>query len=91
MKSLRGLLLLAAEQDILIESRWIKGEDNTLADALSRFKYNVIANICPHWQNLSDLSLPRPSVYLPAHPPSPTQNYYGAALPLIQEKATTLQ
>ena len=83
MESLRGLLLLTAEQDILIESRWIKGEDNTLADALSRFKYDVIANICPYWQNLSALSLPRPSVYLPARPPSPTRNYYSAVLPPI--------
>lgn len=47
---LRQLLLLAAQRDIKIEPRHIRGEDNGLADALSRNLQHSIANWCPHWQ-----------------------------------------
>lgn len=49
---LRELMLLAARYDILIEPRWIESKANGLADALSRFNIDVIADLCPHWQNL---------------------------------------
>jgi hypothetical protein len=58
---LRAILLLAAEHDILIEPRWISGRSNTLADALSRFDWETIANLCPHWQNsFESMLLPLP-------------------------------
>ena len=47
-KPLRKLLLLAAQNDIIIEACWIKSADNGLADALSRKNYASITNICPH-------------------------------------------
>ena len=48
---LRDILLLAAAMDITLHSSWIPTKANTLADALSRFEYKLIADICPHWQN----------------------------------------
>lgn len=48
---LRKLMFLAAKYDILLEPRWIKSEANGLADALSRFDEEAIANLCSHWQN----------------------------------------
>jgi hypothetical protein len=45
IKSLYSLLLFAAKQDILIKLHWIKGKDNILANTLSHFKYDIIANI----------------------------------------------
>lgn len=48
---LRELLLLASKYDIVIEARWIRSEDNGLADALSRFDDRKVANLCPHWQS----------------------------------------
>jgi hypothetical protein len=47
---LRQLLLLAAHRDIKIEPRHLPGEENGLADALSRDLQDYIANWCPHWQ-----------------------------------------
>jgi hypothetical protein len=47
---LRKILLLAAANDITIEAVRIRGEDNGLADALSRDLQDKIANWCPHWQ-----------------------------------------
>jgi hypothetical protein len=44
------VLLLAAQMDIKVEPRRVIGEDNGLADALSRFLQDKIANWCPHWQ-----------------------------------------
>ena len=48
---LRQLLLLAAQLDIKIEPHHLPGEENGLADALSRDLQDRIANWCPHWQN----------------------------------------
>ena len=45
MTVLRRCLLLAAEQDLDLETRWILTEENPLADALSRFNYEKIANL----------------------------------------------
>ncbi|TMD69347.1 MAG: hypothetical protein E6I91_02300 [Chloroflexi bacterium] len=53
MEPLKRILLLAIKHDILIEAAWIPGVENKLADALSRFDYVTIANLCPHWQSLS--------------------------------------
>ena len=47
---LRQLLLLAAQLDIKIEPQHLPGEENGLADALSRDLQDYIANWCPHWQ-----------------------------------------
>ncbi|KAJ5054746.1 uncharacterized protein L3040_001011 [Drepanopeziza brunnea f. sp. 'multigermtubi'] len=44
---LRSLLLLAAQLDLLIEAVHLPGIDNELADALSRNKVELVANICP--------------------------------------------
>jgi hypothetical protein len=46
---LRNTLLCAAGSDIVIVPRWISGESNGLADALSRFDIEKVANLCPHW------------------------------------------
>ena len=54
---LRQALLQAAALDIVLEPIWIPGSSNTLADALSRFDYVAIANLCPHWQDFSFLTL----------------------------------
>ena len=53
---LRQILLLAAKHDIVLIPRWISGISNTLADALSRSHINVIADMCPHWQDLDFFS-----------------------------------
>lgn len=47
---LRKILLRAAEHDIEVIPIWVAGKDNELADAISRFKYNEMANWCSHWQ-----------------------------------------
>ena len=43
-------LLLAAQLDIKIEPQHLPGEENGLADALSRDLQDHIADGCPHWQ-----------------------------------------
>jgi reverse transcriptase-like protein len=53
---LRQTLLIAAGFDIVLVPMWIPGYSNTLADALSRFDFCRIANICPHWQDFSSLN-----------------------------------
>ena len=47
MDVLRRCLLLAANHDLEIEPRWIPTSENKLADALSRFDHNRIANLAP--------------------------------------------
>jgi len=47
MKVLRRCLLLATEYDLEVEARWISTKDNALADALSRFDHDRIADIAP--------------------------------------------
>ena len=49
--SLREIMLLAAKNDIKLTPRWITSEENGLADALSRFNKQTVANLCPHWQD----------------------------------------
>jgi Reverse transcriptase (RNA-dependent DNA polymerase)/RNase H-like domain found in reverse transcriptase len=56
---LRQILLLAAQHDIVLIPRWISGISNTLADALSRSHIDVIADICPHWQDPSFFNFKR--------------------------------
>lgn len=59
---LRKILLLAAKHDIKIIPHWISSEENGLADALSRFNVQAVANLCPYWQApWSSLLLPRSS------------------------------
>lgn len=58
---LKSLLILAAARDIQIVPHWLPSGENTLADALSRNNLQQIANICPHWQDLSVLNRPRGS------------------------------
>ena len=45
MDVLGRCLLLAAEYDLDLEARWIPTRENALADALSRFDYDTIANL----------------------------------------------
>jgi hypothetical protein len=59
---LKSLLILGAARDIQIVPHWLPSGENTLADALSRSKLLEIANICPHWQDLSVLSHQRGSL-----------------------------
>ena len=47
MDVLRRCLLLAANHDLEIEPCWIPTSGNKLADALSRFDHNRIANLAP--------------------------------------------
>jgi len=47
MDVLRRCLLLAAEFNLETEVNWISTNDNKLADALSRFEYQKIANLAP--------------------------------------------
>ena len=47
MRVLRRCLLLAAEYDLDLEARWISTKDNALADTLSRFDLNRIADLAP--------------------------------------------
>ena len=47
-KSLQKQLLLAAQNNIIIEAYWIKSVDNGLADTLLRRNYASIINICLH-------------------------------------------
>jgi Reverse transcriptase (RNA-dependent DNA polymerase) len=44
---LRQILVQAAAFDIQLQSSWISSEDNTLADALSRFDWATVKNLCP--------------------------------------------
>jgi hypothetical protein len=60
---LKSLLILAAARDIQIMPHWLPSGENTLADALSRNNFQDVANICPHWQDLSVLNRPRGSVH----------------------------
>jgi hypothetical protein len=60
---LKSLLILAAARDIHIVPHWLPSGENTLADALSRNNLEDIANICPHWQDLSALNRPRGSLH----------------------------
>jgi len=47
---LRHILLLASTYDIIIQPVHISGITNVIADALSRFKWVQLANLCPYWQ-----------------------------------------
>lgn len=70
---LREIFLIAAKRDMVIEPRWIEGKLNGLADALSRFDDNRIANLCPHWQNPVNLMTLRHPIYHP-HPVQRSSN-----------------
>jgi hypothetical protein len=48
-RHLRLLLCEAAQMDIKLTPLWLAGATNELADALSRFRFEIIANWCPHW------------------------------------------
>ena len=47
MQVLRRCLLLATEYDVDLQAKWISTKDNALADALSRFAFQKVANIAP--------------------------------------------
>jgi hypothetical protein len=65
MKILRRLLLLAATFQVHdLQAVWISSEDNALADALSRWDRNRIANLCPQLLPLLDT---RPLALSPLH------------------------
>jgi Reverse transcriptase (RNA-dependent DNA polymerase) len=56
---LRQIHLLAAEWDIALSPTFIPGKENILADAISRFDLETIANWCPLWHILSSSLLLR--------------------------------
>jgi len=45
MQVLRRCRFLATEYDLDLQARWISTKENALADALSRFKYQKVADI----------------------------------------------
>ena len=47
MNVLRRCLLIAAEQDLEIETEWISTKDHALADELSHFDFDRITNLAP--------------------------------------------
>jgi len=51
MDLLRDAIVLAATADIKLHACRISSVDNGLADALSRFEWDKIANLCPQWTN----------------------------------------
>ena len=53
METLRRCLLMASRWDIELSPSWIPTKDNALADALSRFDWQRIADIAPQLQDLS--------------------------------------
>jgi hypothetical protein len=55
---LQLLFLTAALDDIEISSMWLSSKDNWIADALSRFEFNKIANIFPQFQHADSESRP---------------------------------
>ena len=59
MKVLRRCLLLAADYGLELESQWISTKDNALADALSHFDHNRVADLAPQ--------LSYPACNLPNH------------------------
>ena len=91
LATLRQILLKAAEFDVVFDTNWLRSEDNGLADALSRFKFDSIADACPHWQILSLSSLLLPSSPRPPHPPTNTPSCSGAAWATIPEPPTALR
>ena len=58
MDVLRRCLLLASKHDIELSPSWIPTTHNELADALSRFDKNTIANIAPQLLPLFDRQNP---------------------------------
>ena len=53
MAPLRDIAMLLATFDIIIEARWIPTKANELADDLSRFRYQKIANAFPQLRYLA--------------------------------------
>ena len=47
MTYLRRIAMLAAEHDIVVDSRWISTTENWLADLLSRAHFDKLANTDP--------------------------------------------
>lgn len=47
---LRHILLLATIHDVILDPQWIAGKTNEIADSLSRFNWDKLANLCPTWQ-----------------------------------------
>lgn len=71
MDILRKMLLLAATADIELEVQWIEGKQNKLADALSRFSFETIADIAPQLVSVlpAKFQLTRPSSHETSLPP----------------------
>ena len=58
MSPLRTIVMLTAQADIILDVHWIPTEENTLADWLSRFQYNKIANAFPQLASMPRKSAP---------------------------------
>lgn len=57
MKLIRRLVLQALSHNILFRAKYIAGKSNTLADHLSRFKFQEAFQVAPHL-NLTQTKLP---------------------------------
>ena len=55
-QTLREVLSIAAQNDLIIKPKWLSSKENALADVLSRSDFTLITNICPHWQTPFNLT-----------------------------------
>ena len=86
---LRHILLLASTYDIIIKPVHIPGVTNEIADALSRFEWTRLANLCPHWQFPYPITpFPRGFKALSLPPLTHGQNSYTTDLPKALETGT---
>jgi hypothetical protein len=83
---LRHILLLASTYDVIIKPVHIPGITNEIADALSRFNWTQLANLCPHWQFPYPIT-PFPRGFKALSPPPLThgQSSYITGLPKALE------
>ena len=58
MSPLRDIAMLLANHDITLEPKWISTKENALADMLSRFEYQKIADIYPQLSYLQTQRIP---------------------------------
>lgn len=86
---LRQIMLIAAEHDILLEPRWLEPKANGLADALSCFNGDAIANLCLRWQNPLALMLHLNPRCSPSEAYTQLKPCSGLDSLQIQEKATS--
>ena len=85
---LQLLLLTAAIYDIEIASEWLSSEDNWIADALSRFEFDKIADMFPQFQNTPSHRPYRETGKPMSELRAKLQNFFGMDSLLILAKST---